>query len=103
MALVPPVPLAVRWRDRSQALTLGGWRDRRRSDISSTLPIALAWEERVQHRINWNATLTDENGSIIDYDSGNVLVSDGSYTHTFRQLLETHCIGYSHVSVTMYR
>ncbi len=34
--------------------------------------------------VNWNATLSDINGTIIDYDSGNILVDDGitSYVET---------------------
>ena len=31
--------------------------------------------------VNWNVTLTDENGSIIDYDNGNVLVNDGIFSY----------------------
>lgn len=50
--------------------------------------------------VNWNATLTGENGSIIDYDSGNVLVNDGVYSYV-EATVGNAPVGYSNLSVTI--
>ena len=50
--------------------------------------------------VNWNVTLTSQDGSIIDYDSGNILVSDGieSFIET---IVGNAPVGYSNLSVSI--
>ena len=50
--------------------------------------------------VNWNATLSDVNGTIIDYDSGNILVDDGitSYVET---ILSDAPVGFSNLAISI--
>ncbi len=50
--------------------------------------------------VNWNVTLTDENGSIIDYDNGNVLINDGVYSYV-ETTVSNAPLGYSNLSVVI--
>ena len=50
--------------------------------------------------VNWNATLFDVNETIIDYDSGNILVDDGiaSYVET---ILSDAPVGFSNLTISI--